>query len=263
MKVMFSLLSIGLLAALTHSASAQTLEWSSAAGGAATLTVTGAGWGQPAVMPGSQPVAMTSVGSATSAGQHIHAVITSNFLFTSPPEGFHLVMALNYSPVYSYSDWYWTYSYMGNQASALTIGDAQNSYQDAPCARGARFEAIYQIPNYGYYSWYPFGVTAGANGQPNALAQCAPLLSGPTTGGGSEHQMYVSFSSRYDGSTNLMTSPSPGSFVIATANHNWASWFAAATGAGVPRHTGVGLAPIGNFPPNSYIRIQILGVSEL
>lgn len=240
--------------------SAQTIEWRKSPDGASSLTINAPNWNPVYSPDGKSAVVMSSVGTPSPAGgQRMRALVTSNFLLNAPPAGFHFAFALNYAPIYSYADWYWTSGVMGNQGSLVTLGDAQNSFQDGPCPRGARFEAVYQVPNYShYYYWYPFGVAAGANGMPNALAGCLPLLYAETSPGSGEYQMHLEFDSQYSGIARMATSPSYGSPILAVGYKDWSSWFNSTTLSGMIRHSGIGIAPIGELPAGSFIRVQFL-----
>jgi hypothetical protein len=194
--------------------------------------------------------------------------ISSDFLFTNPPDGYHFILGLNYAPVYSYdwtlSGWYW--GVYGNRASAFIIGNFANEKPGrtpVSCNRQGAFEAIYQVPNT-WGDWY-WGVS-GANGLPaNNVTDCINFVSyGPNAAG--EHEVIVAFSAGYDGSASVSFAPPSGSPLTFGGNTDWRSWFEARTASGsnpgsVPRHYSIALGALGAIPPGQHVTVQVLSTA--
>lgn len=251
-------------AALLHtgSAAAQTIDWIGDFGGN-LVSSPPSGWSVlPPNDPGGSPLFYTSTsGASPGGGQVIEALISSDFLFESMPHGVHLAIGGNYSPVYSGGfyppSYYYTWGIEGNIASAFIAGDFGRG-----CSAGqGALEAIYQVPR---ITWtFHWGVTGGGGLSENDVdaTTCAHL---PVQYVDGVEQARVRLTSYYDGTvtleflspfgTPLPDGPSP-------VTRSWASWFNDRAGA-VPQNTGVALALIGNVPPGSWVKVDVVQVTS-
>lgn len=98
------------------------------------------------------------------SGHSIRFVVSSDFLFTDPSHGVHLVLALNYEPVFSneYISPNWYYSHLGNQFQGLILGNFG-------CGLSAAFEAKYQIPRWYWSDYWGQGWYWGVTGVPDDI----------------------------------------------------------------------------------------------